>query len=98
MTDTVLVAGDFASPTLYLTDAVVDSVTFADDVERVEVISLAGPGLTFTVDGSTPAIGEKNTHIVSAGAATEVDVPTAGPTVVRLVGPIGNVYRVTRTA
>lgn len=100
-TNTSVPAGEFATPTIALTAATVDTVTFADDCDMVEVWTSDGTALIyFTIGGATPASGAKNTYVVaaSAGSALEVSVPTSGGTVVKLISSGTPSYRVTRTA
>lgn len=65
----------------------VNTVTFTRDYERVEVSSVDGTTrVDFTVDGSTPVRGQTGTHYLPAAiSAVELDVSTAGPTVVKLL-------------
>ncbi len=100
-TNTTLNPGDISSPTVALSAATVDTVTFGDDCDMIEVFTTDGAAaISFTTDGSTPTAGAKNTYYVpaSAGSALEVSVPTSGKTVVKLVSTGTPSYRVTRTA
>jgi hypothetical protein len=99
-TNTVLAAGDISTPTIALAAAAVDTVTFGNDCDMVEVFTPDGTSaISFTVDGSVPAAGAKNTYYVPAVAnsALEVTVQTGGNTVVKLISTGTPSYRVTRT-
>ncbi len=65
----------------------VATVTFTRDYERVEVSSVDGASrVDFTIDGSTPVRGQTGTHYLPAAiSAVELDVATAGGTVVKLL-------------
>lgn len=97
-TNTVLSTGDYSSPTIAIGASAVDSVTFGDDCDRVEVLNLDPAAvLYFTVDSSTPTAGTaKNTYCVPAGGALVVSVPTSGLTVVKLFSTGTPKYVVTR--
>jgi hypothetical protein len=78
----------------------VDTVTFQRDCNTVEVLSIDGAAaIYFTVDGSTPTVGGANTYLVPAViGALEVDVPTAGNAVVKLISAGTPSYSVTGSA
>lgn len=78
-----------------LAAGVADAVTISRDCDTVEVLSHDGASpIYFTVDGSTPTVAGANTDVVPSGAL-EVDVPTAGNTVVKLIAAAQTVYSVT---
>jgi len=70
-----------------LTANTVETVTFADDLTSVEVISDGAAAVYWTADGSTPTVGGNNCYFLPAGAAS-VDTRqpmTASGTVVQLI-------------
>lgn len=78
----------------------VDTVTFTDDIDRVEVTSNGAAAVYVTVDGSTPTVAGAGTFELPAGAASvrEIAVPTAGGTVVKLISAGTPVYSVAETS
>jgi hypothetical protein len=95
-----LAAGKIAATAKTLTANTADTVTFADDLDQVEVSSDGTAALYFTVDGSTPAIGGDNCWELPAGAlaARVVPVPTSGGTVVKLLSAGTPKYSVSRVS
>lgn len=83
-----------------LVAATVDTVTFSRDCDTVEILSHDGAGaIYFTVDGTTPTVAGANTLVIPAAAgALEVEVPTAGNTVVKLISSGTPTYSVTGSA
>lgn len=81
-------AGDNGYAELALVANTEQQVTMADDWDTVEVTAAdATAWVYFTVDGSAPATGagSKKGHWLTSGtSALQVDVPTAGATVVRI--------------
>jgi hypothetical protein len=79
----------------------VDSVTFAEDVQEVEIISDGAAALYVTVDGSTPTVAGANTWILPAGALTtrtlRAQVGNSG-TVVKLISSGAPTYSVSRVS
>ena len=82
-----LTAGQVGAYEFTLAASTVDSVTFADDLDGVEVVSHDGAAAVyFTVDGSTPTVAGAGCWVIPAApSALSVDVPTAGGTVVKLI-------------
>lgn len=79
MTDFAVAADEIGAHSKTLTANVVDTVQFADDVSRIEVVSDGAAELYFTVDGSNPTIGGANCYYLPAfGGAREVPVHTGG--------------------
>lgn len=78
----------------------VDTVTFTDDIDRVEVTSNGAAAVYVTVDGSTPTVAGAGTFELPAGAASVrvIAVPTAGGTVVKLISAGTPVYSVAETS
>lgn len=75
----------------------VDTVTFNDDCESVEVRSNGAAAIYYTVDGSTPTVGGSNCYELPAiPSARAVGVPTAGKTVVKLISPGTPEYSVSK--
>lgn len=80
-----------------LSAATVDTVTFADDVARVEVVSDGSAALYFTTDGSTPTVGgAKAFYMPALAGVREVAVGGAGSTRVKLISSGTPVYSVAR--
>lgn len=74
-----------------------DSVTFADDLPAVEVVSDGAAALYFTTDDSTPTVGGPNTHLLPAAVSRRtVKVAGAGDTVVKLISAGTPTYSVAR--
>jgi hypothetical protein len=90
-------ASELAAHAKVLVASTVDTVTFARDCDTVEVLSLDGSAaIYFTVDGTTPTVGGANTNVVPAAVGSlELDVPTAGNTVVKLISAGTPIYSVT---
>lgn len=100
-TNTTLSAGDIATPTIALSAATIDTVTFGDDCDKVEVFTKDGTAeVFFTVDGTSPSTSAKNSYYLPAvaGSSLEVTVPTSGKSVVKIISAGTPSYRVTRTA
>jgi hypothetical protein len=78
----------------------VDTVTFTDDIDRVEITSNGAAAVYVTVDGTTPTVAGAGTFELPAGAASvrEIAVPTAGGTVVKLISAGTPVYSVAETS
>ena len=70
-----------------LVAATADTVTFANDLRTVEVVSNGTADIFVTVDGSTPTVAGANTYILPAGAISVREMPSAlgGVTVVKLI-------------
>ena len=80
-------AGGVGSYENTMTASTVDTVTFADDLDAVEVMSHDGASAVyFTVDGSTPTVKGAGCWMLPASpSAVTVDVPTAAGTAVKLI-------------
>lgn len=79
-------AGDIGAHALALTANTVTEVDFADDLDRVEVVTDGAAAVYFTVDGSVPTIAGTNTYFLPAAlGAKEAHPPTGGGTKVRLI-------------
>jgi hypothetical protein len=65
----------------------VDTVNFAKDLNRIEVVSDGTAAVYVTTDGPDPAVGSAAAWELPAGGATirEIVVPTLGNTVVKLI-------------
>jgi hypothetical protein len=83
-----------------LVASTVDTVTFTDDIDRVEITSNGAAAVYVTVDGTTPTVAGAGTFELPAGAASvrEIAVPTAGGTVVKLISAGTPVYSVAETS
>lgn len=84
------IAAGAVSVTATLVASTVDTITAAGDRNKVRIVQTAGTPvpLYVTLDGSTPTVGGANTFVVPAvlGQVREFDVPTAGDTVVKVIG------------
>lgn len=87
-------AGSIGAYDKTLVASTVDTVTFADDLDRVEIRSDGIASISVTVDGSTPTVAGAGTYKIPATASatagktssvTTIEVPTAGGTVVKLI-------------
>lgn len=75
-----------------LVASTVDTVTFADDRARIEVVSDGTAAIYFTVNGTTPTVGGAATYEIPAGSAAVREVAVdfgsrdqAGGSVVKLI-------------
>ncbi len=75
----------------------VDTVTFADDLGQVEVVSDGSAAIYVAMDGATPSVAGQNTDVLPAGVIGSRVIPSAaiGPTVVRLISDGTPTYSVT---
>jgi hypothetical protein len=92
-------AGAIGKHAFTLTANTVDTVTFADDISEVTVVSLDGAAAIYlTLDGSTPTVGGANTYVVPAAIGVAAfEPPTSGPTAVKLISPGTPTVSVQRT-
>jgi hypothetical protein len=91
-------AGQVGAHAKTLVASTVDTVTFTDDVDEIEVMSDGTSAVYFTVDGSTPAVGGAGTWGLPASpAARTVEVRSASGTVVKLISAGTPLYSVART-
>lgn len=101
-TNTTIPAGKVTTGAgITLTASTVDTVTFADDCDQVEVMSDGAADVLFTVDGTDPSTAANYAayRIPSGGPAQRtVVVQSAGGTVVKLVSSGTPKYTVTRIA
>jgi hypothetical protein len=98
--DYTLAAGDHGAYTHQLAPAVVDTVTFAAHLDRVEITSDGTAALYVTVDSTTPTIAGAGTWELPAGvrAVRAIDVAATGVTVVKLISAGTPVYSVAQPA
>lgn len=105
MADTNLTAGQHGAYDKTLTAATVETVTFDEDLDQVEIASDGRSAIYVTVDGTTPAVGGAGTYKIPAinGAAAStravsriIEVPTSGDTVVKLIAAAAVGYDVAR--
>lgn len=83
-----------------LTANTVDTVTVGPDYPSVEVKNRAttGAGISFTVDGTTPAVLGNDTYIVLPGESLVVPSPATTGDVVKLISATADAYSVTGVA
>jgi hypothetical protein len=81
-----------------LTPNVVDTITFGENYNAVEVLNRNGAGeLYFTVDGTlVPTVGGSSNHVLPAAvsAMTVNAGGTVGPTIVRVISSAAATYSV----
>lgn len=77
----------------------VDTITFADNVDRVEVISDGAARLYFTTDGSTPTVAGDNCYVMPATASTRtVKATPSNGTVVKVISSGAPTYDVAKAS
>lgn len=95
------VSGQVAANDKTLVANAVDSVTFDEEIEAVEVLTDGSAAVYFTVDGSVPTVsGQHCFKIPATGAATSLTVwpPSRGLAEVQLISTGTPTYSVTRVA
>lgn len=92
-------AGDVGVHAKQLAASVVDTVTFADDLAEVEVLSDGSAAIYVSFGtGSTPAVADTGCWQVQENTAGAVLRPRmSGPTIVKLISAGTPVYSVART-
>jgi hypothetical protein len=68
-----------------LVASTVDTVTFAGDLSMVTVINEGTTGLYFSVDGTTPVVGDADAMYCPPAATASVPSVEGGGTVVKLI-------------
>ncbi|MEK9524017.1 hypothetical protein MIU24_32290 [Streptomyces venezuelae] len=98
MTDYQVHPGEWGIHGVVLQPGQVTSFRFPDDVNEVEVLSHDGAApVYFTVDGSEPSVEGRGSRVLPAAiSSAQVEPPTAGPTVVKLVSSGSPKVSVTR--
>lgn len=80
-----------------LTASTVDTVTFADDIKDVEIVSNGSAALYVTTDGTAPTVGGATAHYLPASASVRtVRVLGSSGTVVKLISSGTPTYSVAR--
>ncbi|MBP2581920.1 hypothetical protein J3A78_002398 [Streptomyces sp. PvR006] len=99
MADYQVQAGEWGVHAITLQPGTVTTIAFPDDVDEVEVLSHDGAAaIYFTVDGSTPSVEGRGSRVLPAAiSSAQVQPPTAGPTVVKLVSAGSPSVSVSRT-
>lgn len=99
MTTYSLARSDWGIHGITLVANQVDTVQFPDDVDEIEILSHDGVApIYFTVDGSTPAVEGRGSRVLPAAiTSVQVEPPTAGPTIVKIVSAGTPKVSVTRT-
>jgi hypothetical protein len=92
-------AGEWGIHGLTLTAGQITTVHFPDDVDEIEVLSHDGAAaIYFTVDGADPQVEGRASRVLPAAiSSAQVQPPTAGPTVVKLISAGTPRISVTRT-
>ena len=75
-----------------------DTIEFAEDLKRVEIVNVNGAGaIYFTVDGSAPTVGGEGCGYLPASACSRI-VTSRSPekTIVRLISAVPVKYSVAR--
>lgn len=97
MASYTLTAGQVGAYEKTLVAATADSVTFADDIDTVEVSHDGTAFLYFTVDASVPTVAGAGCWMLPPyPSAISVSVPTSGGTVVKLISAGTPKYSVAR--
>lgn len=90
-------AGAIGAHNKTLVGGTVDTVTFADDADLIEVVSDGAAALYFTLDGSTPTVWGENTYFMPASLSERTEAPgTPGGTVVKLISSGTPTYSVSQ--
>lgn len=98
MADHVIAQNEIGAHEITLVANVVETFTFAADVETVEILSHDGAAPIYvTLDGSAPAVKGPSSFVLPAAMGSSVLQPrTSGRTVVRLIStgnPVVSVMR-----
>lgn len=96
MADHTIGSGEYGSPLFALTADEVSTVTFADDLDTVEVYSDGTAEVWWTADGTAPSSTGHGYLIPTMGIDVR-GVPTSGGTVVKLWSSGNPTVRVCRT-
>ena len=99
MADYTIEAGEWGVHGITLSAATICTIQFPDDVDEIEVLSHDGAApIYFTVDGTNPAVEGRASRVIPASiSSAQVQPPTAGPTVVKLISAGTPKVSVTRT-
>ncbi|MFC9268925.1 hypothetical protein ACFTXJ_14280 [Streptomyces zhihengii] len=99
MADYTIQAGEWGVHGITLTASQICTIQFPDDVDEIEVLSHDGAApIYFTVDGTDPAVEGRASRVIPASiSSAQVQPPTAGPTVVKLISAGTPKVSVTRT-
>ena len=95
MADIAVAAGQTGSGLITLTANVISTVTFADDVQSVEVITNGNAEVWWTCDGTDPAVGV-GWYVPAALGVDDRQPTTSGNTVVKLFSAGAPTVRVQR--
>jgi hypothetical protein len=97
MTTRAVAAGDVGTPAFALVAATADTVTFADNISTVEVISDGLSPVWYTLDGSTPTVGGTNCYYIPATIAIDRrDLVSGATDTVKLISAGSPTLRVQR--
>ncbi|MFI8191357.1 hypothetical protein ACIF8T_21480 [Streptomyces sp. NPDC085946] len=87
MADYTVHDGEWGIHGITLEAATITTVHFPDDVNEIEILSHDGAApIYFTTDGSDPSVEGRGSRVLPAAiSSAQVQPPTAGPTIVKLI-------------
>lgn len=92
-------AGAIGAYAKTLVASTVDTITFADDVVGVEVVSDGSAAVYFTVDGTAPTVAGASTYLIPAGLMVRsVKSAPSNGVVVKVISAGTPVYSVARAS
>lgn len=99
MADYTVQPGEWGVHGITLAAADITTVHFPDDVDEIEVLSHDGNApIYFTTDGTNPSVEGRGSRVLPAAiSSAQVQPPTAGPTIVKLISAGTPKVSVTRT-
>lgn len=92
-------AGERAAHAKTLAPSTVDTVTFADDVDLVEILSDGAAAIYVRVDGSAPTVAGAFAYVLPSGVASKREIPVsgdAGSITVKLISAGAPTFSVTK--
>jgi hypothetical protein len=90
-------AGEIGAHAKTLVAATADSVTFADNLRQVEVVSDGAAALYFTIDGSAPVVGANAAYYMPAVPGVRTVGPVSGQ-VIKLISSGAPTYSVAKAS
>ena len=87
MAEHTIQPGEWGIHGLTLAAGQVATIHFPDDVNEIEVLSHDGAAAVyFTVDGTTPVVEGRGSRVIPAAiSSAQVEPPTAGPSIIKLI-------------